>query len=54
MVNALTIFNVIFTYLFTVELVLKVTAYGMKGYFEDGFNVFDSLVVALSWIEVLM
>lgn len=43
--------NLVFSSIFIVELVLKVTAMGVKGYFADRLNMFDTLVVLFSIIE---
>ena len=44
--------NVLFTILFTVEMVINMIGLGCKDYFKDGFNVFDFIVVILSLIEL--
>ncbi|XP_078500327.1 voltage-dependent L-type calcium channel subunit alpha-1S isoform X1 [Lissotriton helveticus] len=48
------ILNVVFTVLFTVEMVLKLTAFKAKGYFGDPWNVFDFLIVVGSIIDVIL
>jgi Ion transport protein len=40
-------FNVIFSGLFAVEMLLKVLADGPCAYLRVGFNVFDGLIVIL-------
>uniref|UniRef100_A0A8C2SEK3 Voltage-dependent L-type calcium channel subunit alpha n=1 Tax=Capra hircus TaxID=9925 RepID=A0A8C2SEK3_CAPHI len=42
---AMNILNMLFTGLFTVEMVLKLIAFKPKGYFSDPWNVFDFLIV---------
>ena len=45
--------NNIFTYIFIVELVLKVYAMGPKAYAQDKMNLFDALIVVTSILELL-
>ncbi len=35
--------------LFTLELLVKLLAYG-RGFFKDGWNIFDLMVVSISWV----
>ncbi|KAF7649063.1 hypothetical protein LDENG_00147970, partial [Lucifuga dentata] len=46
--------NVIFTVLFTVEMVLKLMAFKAKGYFGDPWNVFDFVIVIGSVVDVML
>ncbi|KPP63978.1 hypothetical protein Z043_117720, partial [Scleropages formosus] len=46
--------NVIFTVLFTVEMILKLLAFKAKGYFGDPWNVFDFLIVVGSVVDVIL
>ena len=39
--------NLVFSTIFTVEMVLKLAAFGFVEYVSDGFNVFDGLIVCL-------
>lgn len=39
--------NMVFSILFAVEMFFKLCAYGIIGYIQDGFNVFDGLIVIL-------
>ncbi|CAI5777478.1 voltage-dependent L-type calcium channel subunit alpha-1S isoform X1 [Podarcis lilfordi] len=48
------ILNVVFTLLFTVEMILKLIAFKAKGYFGDPWNVFDFLIVVGSIIDVIL
>ncbi|XP_073086824.1 voltage-dependent L-type calcium channel subunit alpha-1D isoform X9 [Manis javanica] len=52
--NAMDILNMVFTGVFTVEMVLKVIAFKPKGYFSDAWNTFDSLIVMGSIIDVAL
>jgi hypothetical protein len=44
--------NMYFLYVFTAELVLEFLAEGPRRYFSRGWNLFDLLVVGLSYIAV--
>uniref|UniRef100_A0A3B3RNA3 Voltage-dependent L-type calcium channel subunit alpha n=1 Tax=Paramormyrops kingsleyae TaxID=1676925 RepID=A0A3B3RNA3_9TELE len=46
--------NVIFTVLFTAEMILKLLAFKAKGYFGDPWNVFDFLIVIGSVVDVIL
>ncbi|KAM7115270.1 voltage-dependent L-type calcium channel subunit alpha-1C isoform 15-T15 [Molossus nigricans] len=52
--NAMNILNMLFTGLFTVEMILKLIAFKPKGYFSDPWNVFDFLIVIGSIIDVIL
>lgn len=45
--------NVYFTFVFFLEMLIKLFAYGFKGYFLDSFNTFDLVVVVVSVLDVL-
>ncbi|XP_075180398.1 voltage-dependent L-type calcium channel subunit alpha-1F [Anomaloglossus baeobatrachus] len=49
---AMDILNMVFTGLFTVEMVLKLTAFGPKHYFCDAWNTFDALIVVGSLVDI--
>lgn len=44
--------NIVFTLIYTVEMVIKVIAYKMK-YFHDGWNVFDFMIVMFAYVGLL-
>ena len=44
--------NTIFTIIFTLEVVLKVTGLGVSGFSSDKFNLFDASIVIISLIEM--
>nr|VZI52024.1 unnamed protein product [Spirometra erinaceieuropaei] len=44
----------IFTGVFTVEFVLKLTAFGFKNYFSDPWNVFDFIIVVGSFVDIVL
>ncbi|XP_074500500.1 calcium channel, voltage-dependent, L type, alpha 1S subunit, b [Sebastes fasciatus] len=46
--------NVIFTVLFTVEMILKLMAFKARGYFGDPWNVFDFVIVIGSVVDVVL
>ncbi|ELK37790.1 Voltage-dependent L-type calcium channel subunit alpha-1C [Myotis davidii] len=52
--NAMNVLNMLFTGLFTVEMILKLIAFKPKGYFSDPWNVFDFLIVIGSIIDVIL
>ncbi|XP_073498442.1 voltage-dependent L-type calcium channel subunit alpha-1F [Phyllobates terribilis] len=49
---AMDILNMVFTGLFTVEMVLKLTAFRPKHYFCDAWNTFDALIVVGSLVDI--
>lgn len=46
--------NVLFTWIFIVELTMKLLARGVKKYVSEKFNLLDGAVVLLSIVEMLM
>uniref|UniRef100_A0A672IEZ9 Voltage-dependent L-type calcium channel subunit alpha n=1 Tax=Salarias fasciatus TaxID=181472 RepID=A0A672IEZ9_SALFA len=46
--------NLIFTVLFTVEMILKLLAFKARGYFGDPWNVFDFIIVVGSVVDVIL
>ncbi|XP_069864597.1 voltage-dependent P/Q-type calcium channel subunit alpha-1A isoform X2 [Dipodomys merriami] len=52
--NALKVFNIVFTSLFSLECVLKVTAFGILNYFRDAWNIFDFVTVLGSITDILV
>lgn len=44
--------NIIFTIIFTLEMLIKMAAFGFVDYFKDVWNKFDSFVVVISWVGV--
>ncbi|KAL7065509.1 hypothetical protein AAHC03_04869 [Spirometra sp. Aus1] len=52
--DALDYLNMIFTGVFTVEFVLKLTAFGFKNYFSDPWNVFDFIIVVGSFVDIVL
>uniref|UniRef100_H0W9Y8 Voltage-dependent P/Q-type calcium channel subunit alpha n=1 Tax=Cavia porcellus TaxID=10141 RepID=H0W9Y8_CAVPO len=52
--NALRVFNIVFTSLFSLECVLKVLAFGILNYFRDAWNIFDFVTVLGSITDILV
>ncbi|KAM6233562.1 sodium channel protein type 4 subunit alpha [Spheniscus humboldti] len=50
--NMLTVGNLVFTGIFTAEMVLKLIALDPYEYFQQGWNIFDSIIVTLSLVEL--
>jgi voltage-gated sodium channel len=46
------LWNLYFLYIFTAELVLEFLAQGPSRYFRNGWNIFDVIVVGISYIAV--
>ena len=44
--------NIVFTFLFALEMILAMIGLGLKDYFADGFNIFDCIIVVLSLIDL--
>ncbi|CAH8494843.1 unnamed protein product [Dicrocoelium dendriticum] len=52
--NTLLYFNSAFTVMFSIECMLKITAFGPKNYFRDRWNIFDFITVIGSITDVLV
>uniref|UniRef100_P27884-5 Isoform CBP107 of Voltage-dependent P/Q-type calcium channel subunit alpha-1A n=1 Tax=Oryctolagus cuniculus TaxID=9986 RepID=P27884-5 len=52
--NALKVFNIVFTSLFSLECLLKVLAFGILNYFRDAWNIFDFVTVLGSITDILV
>jgi Ion transport protein len=50
--NLLALLNQVFTYIFIIEMGLKVFAMGIIDYVSDKMNLFDALIVSISIIEM--
>ncbi|CAD7703297.1 unnamed protein product, partial [Ostreobium quekettii] len=46
-------FNIAFTALFTIELILKFIGLGFWEYVSDNFNIFDAIIVTLALLEIV-
>lgn len=51
--EALEVSNVIFTTIFTLEMVMKILADGLIGYLQNFYNVFDATIVFVSIWEIV-
>lgn len=47
--NALEISNIVFTSLFSLEMLLKVLVYGPFGYIKNPYNIFDGIIVVIRY-----
>uniref|UniRef100_A0A4X2MAQ2 Voltage-dependent P/Q-type calcium channel subunit alpha n=1 Tax=Vombatus ursinus TaxID=29139 RepID=A0A4X2MAQ2_VOMUR len=52
--NALRVFNIVFTSLFSLECLLKIMAFGILNYFRDAWNIFDFVTVLGSITDILV
>ena len=46
--------NYIFTALFVLEFMVKISGYGVRQYFGEQFNRFDFVIVALNLVEIVI
>ncbi|XP_052005088.1 LOW QUALITY PROTEIN: sodium channel, voltage-gated, type I-like, alpha [Xyrauchen texanus] len=46
--------NVVFIGIFTAEMILKIIALDPYNYFQEGWNIFDSIIVTLSLLELCL
>lgn len=53
-INFIDFMNVIFTAIFTIEMVFKLIAFKVKHYFAETWNIFDFVVVILSNVDILV
>ena len=44
--------NIVFTLIFFLEMVIKLTGLGFRTYYKDAFNIFDSIIVYLSLLDL--
>jgi hypothetical protein len=49
MTDALEVCNIIFTSVFALEMMLKITAFGPYGYIKDAYNLFDGVIVIVRY-----
>ena len=54
MKDVLDAFNLVLTIVFALEMILKLVAYGCRGYWRDSFNTFDGIIVIVSLVEILL
>ncbi|KTG02428.1 hypothetical protein cypCar_00013636 [Cyprinus carpio] len=53
-VNMLITANVVFIAIFTAEMIFKIIALDPYNYFQEGWNIFDSIIVTLSLLELCL
>jgi len=53
LINALTIANLAFTGLFTIEISIKLIGSGLWDFCNDNFNIFDAIIVFFALVEVV-
>jgi len=46
--------NIVFTIIFSIEMIIKLLAVGFRNYFRSMFNVFDCLVVISGFIDIFL
>ncbi|XP_008433140.1 voltage-dependent T-type calcium channel subunit alpha-1I-like isoform X2 [Poecilia reticulata] len=51
--NVLEICNIVFTSMFSMEMILKLTAFGSFNYLRNPYNVFDGIIVIISVCEIV-
>uniref|UniRef100_A0A8C2XT26 Voltage-dependent T-type calcium channel subunit alpha n=1 Tax=Cyclopterus lumpus TaxID=8103 RepID=A0A8C2XT26_CYCLU len=51
--NVLEICNIVFTSMFSLEMILKLTAFGSFSYLRNPYNVFDGIIVIISVCEIV-
>ncbi|XP_070764213.1 sodium channel protein type 4 subunit alpha B-like [Enoplosus armatus] len=50
----LNVANLVFTVIFTAEMIFKLVAMDPYGYFQVGWNIYDSIIVAITLLELAM
>lgn len=46
--------NLFFTFIFALEMVVKMVGFGLKKYASDSFNLFDCFIVIMSLVELVI
>jgi hypothetical protein len=54
MISILESINYFFTAVFTLEAIVKIIGLGPKGYFTKGWNVFDFIIVIISYVTLII
>ena len=54
LVNFLFVSNIVFTVIFTLEMVLKILGLGISKYVSDWFNLFDATIVVFSLLDLFL
>lgn len=45
------IFDIVFVWIFTCEMIFKLIGFGVKNYVKDRHNIFDGLIVIISLVD---
>lgn len=45
--------EIVFQTVFTIEMVLKLNAFGCRGYWKDGWNRLDGVIVIFGWVAFI-
>merc|ERR1712070_118813 len=53
LVSVVEVINLVFTYSFAAEMVIKLISYYPRAYFGDPWNVFDFIITMISLVEAL-
>lgn len=51
--DVLEISNIVFTSLFALEMLLKLSACGLLGYISNPYNIFDGIIVIIRFCAIL-
>ena len=54
MADVIEMINQVLTYIFIVEMVLKMVGMGLTGYFSERFNQFDCIIVMMSIVDIVV
>lgn len=52
--DSLKIWNTFFTWVFTLEMVIKLIGLGPKAYSSSSFNLFDGFVVIVNLVDIVI
>lgn len=52
--NSLEYVNYFFTAIFTLEAIIKLIAFGFRDYFDKGWNIFDFVIVIISYVTLII
>lgn len=46
--------NIVFFYIFLLEMIIKMLGIGLSTYFQNSFSIFDFVVVLVSMLEMIL
>lgn len=52
--NVLDVINIVLTIAFFIEMIFRIIGFGLKEYVRDRFNLFDSVIVIMGVVEVIL